>query len=117
VAPEDETERMIARIWQDLLGIEHVGVETNFFEQGGHSLLLLAVQDRIRTDAQHAVAITDLFKYPTVESLARHLARIASGTPKSEPEVVTSSTRASARQQARARTNDRRARLASGTPA
>jgi len=117
LAPKDETERMIARIWQDLLGIEHVGLETNFFEQGGHSLLLLAVQDRIRTDARHAVAITDLFKYPTVESLARHLARVASDAPKSEPEVVTSSTRASARQEARARTIDRRVRLASGTPA
>jgi amino acid adenylation domain-containing protein len=116
-APGDETERLIARIWKDLLGLDHVGVQTNFFEQGGHSLLLLAVQDRIRTDAHRSVAITDLFKYPTVEGLARHLARIASGTVKIEPEAATGSTRASARQEARARTVDRRARLVSGTPA
>jgi amino acid adenylation domain-containing protein len=115
--PCDETERLIAGIWQDLLGIEHVGVQTNFFEQGGHSLLLLAVQDRIRTDAHRAVAITDLFKYPTVESLARHLGRLASGAVKLEADVTTAPSRAAARQEARIRTTDRRARLSAGAPA
>ncbi|GAA0331130.1 hypothetical protein GCM10009087_46620 [Sphingomonas oligophenolica] len=116
-APGDETERLIATIWQDLLGIDHVGVQTNFFEQGGHSLLLLAVQDRIRTDAHRSVAITDLFKYPTVESLARHLGRLASGAVKLEVNAATAPTRAAARQEARIRTSDRRARISAGTPA
>lgn len=116
-APGNETELLIATIWQDLLGIDHVGLHTNFFEQGGHSLLLLAVQDRIRVDAHRSVAITDLFKYPTVESLARHLGRLASGAPTLEPEVADAPTRATARLEARVRTTDRRARISAGTPA
>lgn len=71
--PRSEAERLIARIWQELLQPGDVGLQTNFFDQGGHSLLLLKVQDGIRAETGVELPVTDLFKYPTVETLARHL--------------------------------------------
>lgn len=71
--PHSQAERVIAKIWQELLQPGDVGLQTNFFDQGGHSLLLLKVQDSIRAETGVELPVTDLFKYPTVETLARHL--------------------------------------------
>ena len=70
ILPQTDSETMIASIWQDILQIDKVGLQTNFFDQGGHSLLLLQVQERLRINCGVDIAITDLFKYPTVEALA-----------------------------------------------
>ncbi|MFP2901066.1 phosphopantetheine-binding protein [Corallococcus sp. 4LFB] len=48
VAPRDETEEKVAALWQDLLGVESVGITDNFFELGGHSLLGVQLLSRIR---------------------------------------------------------------------
>ena len=73
--PRSRTERLIAEIWKEILGLEDVGLTTNFFDHGGHSLLLLKVQDRIREKLGAEIAVSDLFDYPTVESLGRRLSR------------------------------------------
>ncbi|WP_437283007.1 amino acid adenylation domain-containing protein [Sorangium sp. So ce375] len=72
--PRNEAELLVASIWRDLLGIERVGLRTNFFDEGGHSLLLIEVQERLR-QAGVEVLVTDLFEFPTVELLAGHLSR------------------------------------------
>jgi aryl carrier-like protein len=76
VAPRDETERAIAAIWREALGVEQVGVDDNFFDLGGHSLLLVRVHGRIREALGAQVTVVELFQHPTVGALA---ARLASG--------------------------------------
>jgi amino acid adenylation domain-containing protein/thioester reductase-like protein len=66
VAPRTETETILAEIWQQVLGIEQVGVEDDFFELGGHSLLAtqlaFAVQNKLRTQ----FPVKAVFEKPTV---------------------------------------------------
>ncbi|MEA2174632.1 MAG: hypothetical protein QOD00_2224, partial [Blastocatellia bacterium] len=70
LAPTTELERRIAEIWQDVLRVEKIGVRDNFFELGGHSLLLVQVHGRIMQTLKRELSIVELFKYPTVVSLA-----------------------------------------------
>jgi amino acid adenylation domain-containing protein len=74
VPPRTELERALAAIWCEALGVERVGVHDNFFDLGGHSLLLARVLASLR--ARFAgVAMVDLFRFPTIASLAEHLGR------------------------------------------
>jgi amino acid adenylation domain-containing protein len=70
VAPESELERRITDVWRDALRLERVGVDDNFFDLGGHSLLVAQVHGRLETDMERAFPLMLLFKYPTVRSLA-----------------------------------------------
>ncbi|RMD95402.1 MAG: amino acid adenylation domain-containing protein [Calditrichaeota bacterium] len=72
VAPQNEVERVIAEIWQGVLGVEEVGIEDNFFDLGGHSLLLVQVQNKLQEHFKRDIPIIDLFKYPTVHALAKY---------------------------------------------
>jgi acyl carrier protein len=71
VAPGTPIEQKIAEVWQDLLGIEQVGIHDNFFELGGHSMLGIQLVARIKTQLKANISIATLFEGPTVESLAR----------------------------------------------
>ncbi len=71
VTPFDTPEAQVAAIWRDVLDRE-VRREGSFFEQGGHSLLLLDLQSRLSTAAGRQIAMTDLFRYPTITQQARH---------------------------------------------
>jgi amino acid adenylation domain-containing protein len=81
VAPRNDIERKIAAMWQSVLGVEKVGVTDNFFDLGGHSLLIVQVHNQIRRSFDTNVTIAQMFQYPTVEALAAHLQRpqIAAG--------------------------------------
>ena len=72
-APLTETERELARIWQEVLGASRVGATDNFFDIGGHSLkvtrLVALIQQRLGVQVPLAV----VFKSPTVRELARYL--------------------------------------------
>jgi amino acid adenylation domain-containing protein len=80
VAPGPELERSIAGIWQDVLHSAAVGVQDNFFDLGGHSLLLVQVQSRLQEALGRAIPIVDLFRYPTIRALARHLTAEQAGS-------------------------------------
>jgi amino acid adenylation domain-containing protein len=71
--PRNAAEKGIATIWQDVLGVEEVGVFDNFFDLGGHSLLLVQVHARLQEKFDSSLAIVSLFAYPTIESLAKYL--------------------------------------------
>jgi len=73
VAPRTELERTIAGIWQEVLQVDRVGLHDNFFDLGGHSLLLARVHSRIRENLGREVPMVDLYRYPTIDSLTRHL--------------------------------------------
>ncbi|MCA7015403.1 phosphopantetheine-binding protein, partial [Dickeya dadantii] len=71
-APQSTTEQTLATIWQELLGIERVGRQDHFFELGGHSLLAITLIERVRR-AGYALAVSELFKQPTLAALAATL--------------------------------------------
>jgi acyl-coenzyme A synthetase/AMP-(fatty) acid ligase len=83
VAPQSETERSIAALWQDLLHVEKVGIFDNFFDLGGHSLLAVRVHAALRESTGQPLLLTDLFKYPTVAALAK---RLTEGADQQKPE-------------------------------
>ncbi|WP_460427464.1 phosphopantetheine-binding protein, partial [Azotobacter armeniacus] len=69
-APQGEIEEKLAEIWAEVLGVERVGRRDSFFEVGGHSLLLLKVHHRLKERLEVCPSVVELFKYPTIESLA-----------------------------------------------
>jgi amino acid adenylation domain-containing protein len=73
IAPRTELERAIARAWEEVLAT-HVGVHDNFFDAGGHSLLLVRLQRVLRQSLGREVPLMALFQHPTVSSLAAALA-------------------------------------------
>ncbi|SPB17997.1 non-ribosomal peptide synthetase [Caballeronia novacaledonica] len=73
VAPRTELEGELLSIWQAVLGRECIGVTDNFFEIGGHSLLMMQVASRIRQELQREVTLATLFMHPVLESLAAEL--------------------------------------------
>ncbi|MFP2924078.1 phosphopantetheine-binding protein [Pyxidicoccus sp. 3LG] len=68
-----ELERQLAGLWCETLRLERVGAEDNFFDLGGHSLLLAQVQHLLKSRLGHDVPMVKLFEFPTVRSLAAHL--------------------------------------------
>ncbi len=78
VAPLTPEEELIAAIWSDLLDVEPVGVKDNFFELGGHSLLATSFIIRLIDSLGVELPLHALFESPTVESLARTIARPSS---------------------------------------
>ena len=64
-----------------MLRLDEVGVDDNFFDLGGHSLLLVQVQAKLRDVLGREIAIVELFQYPTIRAMSTHLARSAAGAP------------------------------------
>jgi amino acid adenylation domain-containing protein len=71
--PRTELERELAEVWQELLGIAVVGVEDDFFEMGGHSLLAAQLAARVRARLGCDCSVRDVFEEPTIAGLARRL--------------------------------------------
>jgi len=74
VAPQSEIERTITSIWQEVLKMEKVGIDDNFFDLGGHSMLLVRIQGKLSEAFNRDISIIELFKYPTVNTLAQYVA-------------------------------------------
>jgi amino acid adenylation domain-containing protein len=68
-----ETEVQIAEVWCGVLRRKQVSLTDNFFDLGGHSLLLVDVQNRLQKTWDRPIPVVDLFAHPTVRSLAVHL--------------------------------------------
>ena len=85
VAPRGELERQIAAVWREALKVEQVGLDDNFFDFGGHSLLLAKVHAQLREALRRDLTLVDLFRFPTVGSLAAHLTQEAAPAAKALP--------------------------------
>ena len=70
LAPRAGAERQIAAIWQQVLGVERVGRQDNFFDLGGHSLLLVQLHQRLREELDLKISMVEIFQHPTVAALA-----------------------------------------------
>jgi acyl transferase domain-containing protein/acyl carrier protein len=75
-APGGNAERRIAEIWRRVLGAEQIGLQDNFFDLGGNSLLALQVVSEIGRELGTEIPPVTLFEAPTVSALARHLAAV-----------------------------------------
>jgi acyl-CoA synthetase (AMP-forming)/AMP-acid ligase II/acyl carrier protein len=87
-APCGRTEKLLAAIWADVLNVDRVGVNDNFFEIGGHSLLAMQLVSRIRVELGNEMPVRAIFEAPTIATLAAKLDReTSSGGRALEPGI------------------------------
>lgn len=73
VAPRDPLEQGLVKLWQELLGVEQVGVQDDFFELGGYSLIAVRLFSRVKKAWKVEFPLSVLFEAPTIEALAARL--------------------------------------------
>jgi acyl-coenzyme A synthetase/AMP-(fatty) acid ligase len=73
VSTRADAENVISQIWKDVLGVPVVSTTDNFLDLGANSMLMLDVASRLRDTCNREVAVTDLFRFPTISLLAAHL--------------------------------------------
>jgi hypothetical protein len=105
VPPADDREKLVADIWAEELG-RAVGRDDHFFEIGGHSLLAVKVFRRLTDAVSVPLALTDIFRFPTVRAFAAHLAAAdgtSAGGATPAPSAPTGTDRGAMRRRAMAR--------------
>jgi acyl-coenzyme A synthetase/AMP-(fatty) acid ligase/acyl carrier protein len=98
--PSSETERVVARAWQQALGIPSVGCNDNFFDLGAHSLTVAEAHAKLEEALGREIALLDLFQFTTVSALAAHLDAQSGGV---QAAAIQHSERAARRRMARQR--------------
>ena len=73
--PESEIEQQISKLWQEVLHLDKVGINDNFFDLGGNSLLMLQVNNKLRTILQRDISVVTMFQNPTIYSLGEYLSQ------------------------------------------
>jgi amino acid adenylation domain-containing protein len=73
VSPHNAVEGAVADIWRTILRVDRVGTNDNFFDLGGHSLLVVQLQSKLRERFQSEVSLMELFRRPTVAAIAEYL--------------------------------------------
>jgi amino acid adenylation domain-containing protein len=106
-APRSELEQRLADIWQEVLNLPRVGVEDNFFDLGGHSLLLARLHAALPAIAPRQMPLVELFKYPTIRALAAALADAPASAPAAQSDTRANQRRDALRQQRQARQEHR----------
>ncbi|NGM15230.1 amino acid adenylation domain-containing protein [Verrucosispora sp. CWR15] len=78
--PRDHTEEVLCRLFAELLGVDEVGIDVDFFEHGGHSLLATRLIGRIRKELKVDVKVTMVFRSPTVAQLAAQIEKLSTSS-------------------------------------
>ena len=86
--PQTDIQKSIAVIWQEILQVEKVGINDNFFDLGGHSLLIMRLHSQIKQKFACDLPLVEMFKYPTISSLADYLSSEANSNSNSVEEQV-----------------------------
>ncbi len=81
VLPRNTVELQLAQIWAEILGVQHIGVQDNFFDLGGHSLLVGRLISKIERQFGKKLSLADLFRGATVEQLALLINQQAEAQP------------------------------------
>ncbi|MDN5205544.1 amino acid adenylation domain-containing protein [Fulvivirgaceae bacterium BMA10] len=71
--PTSEKEKKLAIIWKKVLNIDEISIQDNFFDLGGHSLLAVTLFTEIEKELKLKIPVSVLFKFPTIEELAKHI--------------------------------------------
>ena len=107
VAPASELEHAVAAIWRDVLDLDRVGLHDNFFDLGGHSLLLVQVAARLRRELGREISMVELFRRTTVAQL---VALLSGDGPEPAVDAAAGEERATARRGALRRQREQRRR-------
>ncbi|MBN3951852.1 MAG: amino acid adenylation domain-containing protein [Nostoc sp. NMS7] len=81
IAPRTPTELTLAQIWVEVLNVERVGIQDNFFDLGGDSLLTVRLLKQINKQFEYELPLSSLFLNPTIESLATSLSSETDSLP------------------------------------
>ncbi|MHB2155572.1 amino acid adenylation domain-containing protein [Calditrichota bacterium GD2] len=73
IKPGTNLERQLANIWKEVLQVEEISIYDSFFDLGGHSLGVIQIQGKVREELDMELDVVDIFKYPTIHSLAQYL--------------------------------------------
>jgi len=84
--PENDIEKKIMDIWIKVLNYSDFGINDNFFDVGGHSLLLIQMHNELKTAFDTDIRVIDMFKYPTIKSLATVISKVQSEKAQAEDE-------------------------------
>ena len=76
-----DNEKKLIEIWRHVLGVDKVGINDNFFDLGGNSLLAVRIVIDIKKSLTADISVTQLFQYPTVSSLAADLTKSPDDPP------------------------------------
>lgn len=71
--PKDEVEKLVKQIWIDVLNLKNLGIDDNFFDVGGHSLLLAQIKTRLEQAFTIKLKLIDLFTYPSIQLISHHI--------------------------------------------
>ncbi|WP_440115897.1 amino acid adenylation domain-containing protein [Paenibacillus sp. QZ-Y1] len=77
-APSTPLEKELARVWQEVLQLDQVGIHDHFFERGGHSLKAMMLVSRIMKQLQLQISVRTVFANPILGEMASHLEKVAS---------------------------------------
>lgn len=79
IRPKTDTEKVIAEIWKDVLGVDEISINDNFFDLGGNSLNIVQVNSKLKSTFQREIETVTLFRFTTISSLAEYLNQGAEG--------------------------------------
>jgi acyl carrier protein len=74
VAPRNNIEEKVKKVWSHVLSLDKIGIHDNFFEVGGNSLLTIIVRTELEKTFHQKLSVVELFQYPTIYSIAKHIA-------------------------------------------
>jgi acyl carrier protein len=77
VAPGNNKEKIIARVWQEVLKHDRIGINDNFFDLGGNSLNIIQLVVKLNELLDMEVPVVAMFEFPTVKSFSQYLSRIS----------------------------------------
>jgi natural product biosynthesis luciferase-like monooxygenase protein len=81
--PANDVQRTLLALWQQVLGANEIGIDDNFFDIGGHSLLVVRLHRALQEQIGRRIALTDLYRFPTVRGFSSSLTSIETGEPTS----------------------------------
>jgi amino acid adenylation domain-containing protein len=81
VAPRNEIEATITCVWEEVLGVEQIGINDNFFDAGGHSLLMVQVHNKLTDLFDKKISIVEMFAKPTIGALAEYFSESTDRKP------------------------------------
>lgn len=73
VPPQNDLEQSVATIWQQVLQLERISTQANFFELGGRSLAMMQIANRLQETLKQTIPLVELFKRPTIKEMAAYL--------------------------------------------
>jgi amino acid adenylation domain-containing protein len=108
-ALQTEAEMTIAAIWREALQVDKIGADDNFFDLGGHSLLLVRVNRKLKEAFNQDISVIELLTYPTINSLAQRLTNGTGQKPSLQQGQDKAQTRKAAAARQRGQSEKRRA--------